>query len=221
MTTIGEKTTCCAVCGEMSTRVILGSSNTIEPPDFDTRPGEMLRSTIGHWVVECPHCGYAAPDIGERPEGVAEIVRSEEYLQKQGPFLRHAFVLEQLGHFAEAGWTALHAAWLADDSGDEASARSARALAIDLWKRGKAARQNFMNNPHEEFALVTDVCRRMGAFDEALQTCRAGLQGDGIPPLIEDLLRLELTFIQNRDTSCHSLQEIPERPAGAQRFTLQ
>lgn len=221
MTTVSEKTTCCAVCGEMSQRAILGSSNTVEPPDFDTRPGEMLRSTIGHWVIECPHCGYAAPDLEERPEGVAGIVRSEAYLAQHGPFLRHAFILEQLGHFAEAGWTALHAAWIADDSHDDDAARSARALAIRLWKRGKAARQNFMNNPHEEFALVTDVCRRMGDFDEAFATCRAGLAAGDVPPLIEDILRLELTFIQSRDTSCHSVREIPERPAGGQRVTLQ
>jgi hypothetical protein len=221
MTTIDEKTTCCAVCGEMSTRVILGSSNTVEPPDFDTRPGEMLRSTIGFWVVECPHCGYAAPDLEERPEGVSGIVRSEAYLAKQGPFLRHAYILEQLGHFAEAGWTALHAAWSADDSGDDASARACRTLAIALWKRGKAARQNFMNNPHEEFALAADVARRMGAFEEALATAKAGREGDDLPPLIEDLLRMELTFIQNRDTACHSLAELPERPAGTQRVTLQ
>lgn len=221
MTTINEKSTCCAVCGETSDRIILGSSNTIEPPDFDTRPGEMLRSTIGFWVVECPHCGYAAPDLEERPEGVSDIVRSEAYLAKKGPFLRHAFILEQLGHFAEAGWTALHAAWSADDAEDADAARACRALAIDLWKRGKAARQNFMNNPHEEFALAADVCRRMGAFDEALATCRAGLDGEGIPPLIEDLLRMEMTFIQNRDTACHSLAELPERPEGAQRVTLQ
>lgn len=221
MTAIDEKTTCCAVCGEMSTRIILGSSNTLEPPDLDTRPGEMLRSTIGHWIVECPHCGYSAPDIEERHDAVAGIVRSEAYQRKQGRFLRHSHLLEQLGLFAEAGWTALHGAWLADDDGQPAAARECRALAITLWKRGKAARQNFMNDPHEEFALVTDVCRRIGDFDEALATCRAGLQGEGIPPLIEDILRLELTLIQNRDSACHSLKEIPERPDGAQRVTLQ
>lgn len=221
MTTLREKSTCCAVCGEMSNRAILGSSNEVEPPDFDTRPGEMLRSTIHLWVVECPHCGYAAPDIEERVEGAAGIVRSEAYRAKQGRFLRHAYILEQLGHFAEAGWTALHAAWLDDDQGNAEAARSSRALAIALWKQGKAARQNFMNNPHEEFALAADVCRRMGDFEEARATCLAGLQGEDIPPLIEDILRLELTFIQNRDTACHSLKEIPERPAGAQRVTLQ
>lgn len=221
MTTIDEKFTCCAVCGQMSSRIILGSSNVVEPPDFDTRPGEMLRSTIHLWVVECPHCGYAAPDIEELVEGAAPIVRSEAYQAQPGPFLRHAHLLEQLGHFAEAGWTALHAAWIADDDQDDARARAARSLAIQLWKRGKAARQNFMNNPHEEFALVTDVCRRMGDFDEALSTCRAGLEAHDIPPLIEDLLRAELVLIQRRDTACHSLKEIPERPADAQRVTLQ
>jgi hypothetical protein len=193
----------------------------MEPPDLDTRPGEMMRSTIHLWVVECPHCGYAAPDIEEAPENVAKIVQSAPYLALQGPFLRHSHILEQLGHFAEAGWTALHGAWLADDAGDEEAAKACRSLAVVLWQRGKAARQNFMNDPHEEFALVTDVCRRLGAFDEALTTARAGLEGENIPPLIEDILRLELTLIQQRDTTRHTLAEIPERPDGAQRVTLQ
>ncbi|MBI4890771.1 MAG: hypothetical protein HY821_09120 [Acidobacteria bacterium] len=220
MTTLDTKFTCCAVCGEFSDQTVLGSSNTMEPPDLDTRPGEMLRSTIAYWIYECPHCGYAAPDLEERITDVADIVRSPEYLSNEGRFLRHVFLLRQLGHFAEAGWTALHAAWLADDENNPALAQSNRRLAIALFKQGKASRQNFMNDPNEEFALVTDVCRRAGEFDEALSTCRAGLQGDNLPPLIEDILRLELTLIQNRDDTRHTCAELPERPEGAQRVAL-
>ncbi len=220
MTTLDNKTTCCAVCREFSEQAILGSSYTHEPPDLDTRPGEMLRATLPYWIHECPHCGYAAPDLEERITDVEDIVRSEPYQNTEGRFLRHSFLLRQLGHFAEAGWTALHAAWLADDDGNHSLAQSNRRLAITLFKEGKSARQNFMNDPHEEFALVTDICRRASDFDEALSTCRAGLQGDGVPPLIEDILRLELTLIQNRDASRHTLAEIPERPEGAQRVTL-
>jgi len=200
--------------------MVMGSTNTMQPPDFDTRPGEMMRSTIGYWILECPHCGYAAPDLSEAAEGVAEIVRSGEYQAVPGRFQRHSFLLEKLGHFAEAGWTALHGAWLADDHGDTAEAQRSRARAITMWRQGKAARQNFMDSPHEEFALAADVSRRAGAFDEALATCRAGLSSDDLPPLIEDLLRMELTLIQQRDETCHSLSELPQRPPEASRVTL-
>ena len=35
----------------------------IEPPDFDTRPGEPLRSTIAAWVASCRFCTYCAADM--------------------------------------------------------------------------------------------------------------------------------------------------------------
>ncbi len=221
MTTLNRTLLRCAVCGEESEHLLTGSTYTTGSPDFDTRPPELMRSTIIYWLQECPSCGYAAPDLREAHEAVGDIVRSSGYQQRQGAFVRHSFLLESLGHFSEAGWTALHGAWLADDRGDEAEAGRLRLLATSLWKRGKTSGQNFMDSFHEEFALVTDVFRRAGAFDEALATCRAGLDSEDLPTLIEDLLRMELSLIQRRDTACHSLSELPQHPPGARRVSMQ
>lgn len=77
----------------------------------------MLRDTVLHWVHECPHCRYAAPDISEKTtERVQTIVRGEAYQAIKCKFQRLSWMLAQLGEFADAGWSSLHAAWIADDN---------------------------------------------------------------------------------------------------------
>ena len=86
-------------------------------------------------------------------------------------------ILNHVEQYADAGWTALHAAWACDDAGDDASAQRARLLAVDYWQHGKRHGQPFGELP-EEFALATDVLRRAGKFEEALVTCtsRGGIR---------------------------------------------
>jgi uncharacterized protein (DUF2225 family) len=228
MSPLSHEDLTCAVCGQIASRVLLQGSNTIEPPDFDTRPGEMMRSTLYYWVMECPHCGYAAPDIRESDARAAGIVRSDLYGRRRTDealpedarrFTCYAHLLEQLEQYADAGWTALHAAWLCDDRGNPAAARHCRAEAIRLWKQGKANGDNFMEEHQQEFALVTDVLRRMGDFDAAREACQEALGMDDLEPFIEDMLRRQLTLIQQKDTAAHSMAEL-ERPHGTQRVVL-
>lgn len=218
----------CAVCGMVCSRVVLSSSNEIHPPDFDTRPGEMLRSTLFYWVMECPGCGYAAPDLREAASGAAGIVRGPEYqrLRSGGElpaevrrFACYAFLLERLELLADAGWTALHAAWMCDDLNRDEAARHWRAEAIRLWKLGKARGEDFMDDHQQEFALVTDVLRRMGDFDAAREAALEALALDGLEPLIEDLLRRQLVLVQQKDAAAHSMAEL-ERPRPGQRVVL-
>jgi len=129
-------------------------------------------------------------------------------------------LLEQLGFFADAGWCALHLAWHYDDAEENDKARAARNRALSLWKRGKAAGQNFCDSTGEEFALAADVCRRAGLFDEARETCIEALDNEELPAIVEDVLRFQLTLIQRADASAHSISELPEHPKGAERMTL-
>lgn len=57
------ETIVCAVHGPGSDIFLRSGGITLGPPDFDTRPAEMARFTVGYWVQECAHCGYAARDI--------------------------------------------------------------------------------------------------------------------------------------------------------------
>jgi len=228
MTTLAEHPLVCAICGRESLHYLAASPNIVEPPDFDTRPGETLRSTLPAWVVECPHCGYAAADLSVADARASAIVRGEEYQHRRADpalpetarrFAAHAFLLERIGECADAGWTALHAAWMCDDLAHPGAARHCRSEAIRLWKRAKAQGEDFMEDLAQEFALVTDLLRRMGDFDAAREACLEALTLEDLPAMIDDMLRRQLTLIQQKDTAAHSLKEL-ERPRPGQRVTL-
>ena len=207
----------CGLCGSPSKQVTSKASASVEPPDLDTRPGEPLRSTIQSWMQLCPECGYAASDISAIHENAADFIAELDY-QRQlfdsatpeiaRPFLCHALILNHVKQYADAGWTALHAAWACDDSGDDAPAQRARGLAIGYWKHGKSHGQTFAELP-EEFALATDVLRRAGRFEEALVTCTEGMSLDDLDAVFMHILLFEKTLIQKRDPGRYSLDAVP------------
>jgi hypothetical protein len=207
----------CAVCGSDVAESVPADSQSIGPPDFDTRPGEPLRSSIPDWVSQCPHCGYAADDLSKADPRAKAIVASDDYRtvladarfpQQARPFLAYALLLEKLHQFADAGWSTLHAAWICDDLSLDDGASLCREQAIDRWKRGKLVGQLFADDMATEFALITDLYRRMGEFEHATVGCSEGLDLDDVPPAVEAMLRRQLVLIQNRDTSCHSMKEL-------------
>jgi hypothetical protein len=207
----------CAVCGALVDDAPVSLPEPQAPPDFDTRPGEPLRSTIGLWVGRCRDCGYCAPDLTLADERAPAIIASESYREilghamlasKAREFLAFAHLLEKLHQFADAGWSALHAAWVCDDDRDPVSAEHCRATAIDLWKRGKQVGQLFCDGMASEFALITDVYRRMGEFEQATVACTEGLDLEDLPPAVESMLRHQLVLIQRRDTGPHSMSEL-------------
>ena len=207
----------CAVCG---TTVAVDSSSLpepSEPPDFDTRPGEPLRSTLPSWIQQCPECGYAADDIARAVDSVPELVRSNDFDLVRSdetippsakPFLCYAFLLDKLRQPSDAGWSCLHAAWACDDAGAGNSAIACRSNAVEMWKKGKLQGQAFSDDLASEFALVTDVFRRAGQFEHATVACAEGLEVEDIPFVIEQILRRQLVLIQARDTSRHNIGEL-------------
>ena len=64
----------CAVCGTESRQPRAMAPPPEQAPDLDLRPGEPLRSTMRFWLQQCPHCGYAAPDITRAHPAVAQAV---------------------------------------------------------------------------------------------------------------------------------------------------
>ena len=77
MTMIHEIEQKCSVCGHTSPQPMLASTNTMGYPDLDLRPAEMQRSTMNTWILECPHCGYAAHDLGDELESPKDLLKSE------------------------------------------------------------------------------------------------------------------------------------------------
>lgn len=210
----------CAACGEKSHQESVHVPEGGGAPDLDTRPGGEARATIERWVEVCPRCGLAVPAIEAAVEGIGELVRSEEFPRGEHPFRRQSWLLDQLGQHADAGWSELYLAWHCDDAGDRAGSAAARMRAITCWQHGKSHAQNFCDSMGEEFALVADVCRRAHLFDEARETCLAGLELEALPPVIEDILRFQLTLVQAEDDRAHSVAELRKAPEGGTRVTL-
>jgi hypothetical protein len=209
----------CGLCGSPSDQGVSPAAvqDSRQPPDLDTRPAEPVRSTIQYWMQCCPECGYCASDISTIHESAAELIATDDYqrrlLDSSLPettrrFLCHALILEQVKQYADAGWTALHAAWAADDAADPLAAQSARKLALQYWQHGKRHGQAF-GDLAEEFILAADVGRRAGQFEEALLTVNEGLEVESLPRFLERVLRFEKTLISRRDMARHDLGEIP------------
>lgn len=214
----------CAICGSENDLPDKSRAEATEPPDFDTRPGEPLRSTIETWVECCSFCTYCADDITAAHSKAHEIVSSDPYQQtylnitlpdKARHFLCYAYLLDKLRQHADAGWSALQAAWYCDDLGDFYAASQCREKAIEYWKRGKHAGQAFSDDLASEYALVADVHRRMGELELANITCSEALDMEDIPPVLEHILRRQKSLIEQKDTGSHSLRELLS-PASAQ-----
>lgn len=63
MTTFDSEELICILCGYCGEFDDLTSYTTFESSDLDSRPGEMLRSTMCLWIQRCPSCGYCARNI--------------------------------------------------------------------------------------------------------------------------------------------------------------
>ncbi len=207
----------CGLCGVASEQWTSDSPKPKEAPDFDTRPGEPLRSTLPVWVQRCPHCGYCADSISSIHDNAVDFVRGEAYKsllderafpEKTREFLCYAAILSHVGQNADAGWSALHAAWACDDAGDEIAAIQCRKRAIALWQKGKKAGQPFGDDLAMEYSLVTDLYRRCHLFEEAVITCSEALDMEDLPPMLEQLLRREKALIDRKDQSPHSVREL-------------
>jgi hypothetical protein len=209
----------CGACGNAGDQFFSpASEDSNAAPDLDTRPNGPIRATIQFWMQRCPHCGYCASDISAIHESAIDLIATPAYQRwlldesfptKAREFLCHSMILAQVGQPADAGWTCLHAAWVCDDSENSNAAAKARALALDSWREAKLTGQMFGDDHAMESALVVDLQRRMGRFDDALITCTQAL-GDEDEPihfLIEHLLRFEKTLIQKRDTGTYRLND--------------
>ena len=138
MTTFHDVDRRCHVCGETSSQTTLGSSNAFGSPDLDTRPPEMIRSTLHVQIEVCPACNYCAPDISRGPTTARATVISAGYKIEAAAravpplardYLCHGLVAAAAGDLRSAAWSALRAAWACDDARNLDIARNCRRLA--------------------------------------------------------------------------------------------
>lgn len=199
MSTIEETTVLCAACGRPSEQTQLKSFSTFSGPDLDFRPAEMLRSTMRYWIMACPHCGYAAEDIGNRPRvAVDKLVQLYSGADKSLPrlaylFQKHALHCEHLKDIRGAVRACLCAAWVCDDAGDEIRAKQIRIYCLELtrmimescrrpdWNRYTMLAADLMRRTGDVHALrdINENDKRMGDSTLRILKCQKELAARG------------------------------------------
>jgi len=204
----------CAVCGSESRQAAFRPAPPEQAPDLDLRPGEPLRGTMARWLQQCPHCGYAAPDIGRAHPAAAETVAAAPFraliADTSHPplarrFLAWAYVLEETGALHAAAEATLHAAWVADDMNRPDLAVAWRRDAVALWRAGPAL-------DAEQTVRVIDALRRTEDWRDAATTAEA-LAANAPEEVVAQVVALERRLISERDSGRHTLASALPPPA--------
>ena len=204
----------CAVCGRESRQKLLRGVRQSGPPDLDLRPAEMARSTMQHWLQQCPACGYAAPRIDEAEPQATEIVAAGPYrallAEASFPplarrFLCRAMLLEEMGDLHGAAEATLHAAWVADDWRKPDLARAWRLDAVALFRQGPPP-------PLEQRVRIVDILRRAGDFVGA--AAQAGeLERSSLPEPVDRVVAFERRLIAAGDVRAYTVASALPPPA--------
>ncbi|MFO8029350.1 MAG: hypothetical protein R6U28_05785 [Cyclonatronaceae bacterium] len=215
MTTHYQEEVQCAVCNTKSTFIGIGSTNEFGSPDLDTRPPEMMRSTIFAWVQRCPECGYCNSDISTAPSMAAALVHSPEYtLQLNDPtypdlansFLCMGLIEEKSGNYLAAAWSLIHASWSCDDADLSGPAKACRIKASHMIDTALDNGQQFSEQQGVETAIQVDLLRRSGRRTEAQQLIsakRAMITDD----IISKILLFQDALLKNGDESSQTIDD--------------
>jgi len=217
MTTVHRHDVTCSVCGHQSETMVIGSTNQFGASDLDSRPPEMMRSTIDYWLQECPSCGCCAvylakldprvPDVVRRPaframrEGLGELSESAR------KFRTATFIACELGDYSGAFLRALHEAWVHDDEGDSIRARAVRLDAIDFLHQVHRGGLRVYPEIGADELVTVDLFRRAGEFDRAAAIC-SDVLSKPCSNEVRAVLEFQRKLCDLRDAGCHTMDEV-------------
>ena len=202
----------CFICGTESTHEILASSNTFGgTPDLDTRPPEMLRSTMHWWIQECPHCGYVATSL-ENPTSVTnDFLNSQRYTTCEGRSFQYSlankfykdYLIRREDQDSEGAFAAaLNATWACDDYDTADNAIHCRLMALEQLEKLLIRSSSY----DELFLIHADLLRRTGQFQALVQKYTPKHFEN---PLFNKIIAFQLEKAKMQDTACYCLKEIP------------
>ncbi len=184
MTTLGEESFACSMCGQISCFMVVHSTNQLGSSDLDGRPAEMARSTLRYNVQVCPHCGFVGPVISAKTPISKDFLRSPKYQAQLNDrcnpplvnaFLCFALILESLGELGPASKACLRAAWACDDSHKFTQATECRRRCLALREQALRAKGEDVEEPIEARMVAIDIVRRAGDFERACALSEEGL----------------------------------------------
>jgi hypothetical protein len=215
VTTVFKEKESCRVCGTVSEHFRFGSINSFGSPDLDTRPPQMIRSTLKFQIRRCTMCGYCAPDLADASTQVFEIVKMDFYQTQLfhpefsvlvNNFLCHSIIQRALGALDEAGWSSVRAAWVCDDEQVPHAARQCRAQAIRLFQLCQRTGVSFASDPGVEEAVLADLYRRIGQFEQVHPLCQQGIAKNPSDTIYQ-MLNFQIALAKQQDPVCHVIAE--------------
>lgn len=216
MTTLRSIQTTCGNCKCDSHQSIAMSTNIFGAPDLDFRPPPMKRATMDVWLQECPNCRLVCQAIDSPPPGAPEILADPKYLAIANdsfadPVVRKfgswAYLAAALNLMADAAFAHLHIAWLADDQRNPALAKAARSIAVTKLAALRNEGQLYPSQPGAAEALLADLWRRIGEFDNAIyeaSRCASVAKESNLTKLCS----LQTTLAMRGDANVHKMDEM-------------
>jgi hypothetical protein len=209
MTIWGDKQKKCALCGEIADyKVIVSSYSFIGIQYFDSRRIEMTLLDLECYIQRCPHCGYCSPDIEKfSPRAQATMDNPRYKNQLSDPlfceiansFLCFAMIEEENEDYVSAGWNCVRAAWACDDYENVEGGIKSRERACVFFEKAEEIGFRITKEFGAPYILLTDLYRRSGQFEKAIETCQRGM-----PLVVEDylknMLKEEVKLINKHDT---------------------
>jgi len=206
----------CSVCSSISEQPVITRTNILGgSTGLDTRPPEMVHSSIHYPIQVCPNCGYCCHNLAEEYSQAAEIVTSKTYqTQLKNPdypelanwFLCYAMIQKQAGEIAQAGWASLQAAWVCDDASNDKAAQKIRQQAAALFQKAIAKGENIDREPITKEVILIDIYRRCGDFNAAGKICANALRQKSTGIQVK-LVEYEHQLLRKQDKGCHTLEE--------------
>lgn len=215
MTAVYKEKEACRLCGTVSEHIEIGPTKGFGSSDLDTRPPQMIRSTLKFQIRRCPVCGYCAPYLADASNQVLEIIHSDAYRKQldnpnysvlTNSFLCHAIIQHALGAFDQAGWASVSAAWVCDDEQASVLAKQCRLRAIHLFQRCKLESIPFASELGIEEAVLADLFRRTGQFDRVPVICHRGIAKKPSAMILQ-MLNFQIGLARKQDEACHVIDE--------------
>lgn len=204
----------CFVCGSESPQTILASSNTFGGThDLDTRPPEMMRSTMHWWIQECPHCGYISYDLESETKIARDFLKSDRYTTCAGrnfqfslaeQFYRQYLILLEEQDAGSAFSAALNAAWACDDCDTDENAVHCRLMALE--QLDKVLTEPGCGKNEDLLTMRADLLRRTRQFDRLIaEYADQKFEND----LLNKIIAFQLEKAKNQDTLCYRMEDVP------------
>jgi hypothetical protein len=131
-------------------------------------------------------------------------LKDRKFPELANTFLCWSLLQEVSGKSEAAAWAAIRAAWACDDANEAEVATLCRMKAVDLLRA--AIRGRKLRSSSSVLALMTDLLRRAGRFQDALDLCVKGLERRYQKP-VHTILRFQRELCFKQDAGCYTVAD--------------